>query len=93
MQIIKQGKVGEKYNLGGNNEWENIALARYICEQMDKIQPQKESYTSLLEFVTDRPGHDFRYAIDFSKITNELGWKPQETLETGMNKTILSNIS
>ncbi len=88
MQIIKQGKMGENYNLGGNNEWENISLANYICEQFDKLLPRNESYLSLLEFVKDRPGHDFRYAIDISKVKNELGWEPQETLETGMVKTI-----
>jgi len=88
MQILKHGKTGECYNIGGNNEWENIALARYICEQMDLMLPSKESYTSLLKFVTDRPGHDFRYAIDAEKMRRELGWKPQETVESGIKKTI-----
>jgi dTDP-glucose 4,6-dehydratase len=88
MQIIKQGRLGENYNLGGNNEWENIQLARYICEQFDKLYPRDKPYSSLLEFVSDRPGHDFRYAIDTSKIKNDLGWEPKETLKSGMNKTI-----
>lgn len=88
LQIIKHGKVGDCYNLGGNNEWENLQLARYICEQLDKIHPREKSYTSLLQFVTDRPGHDFRYAIDTAKIKRELNWEPRETLETGMRKTI-----
>ncbi len=88
LRIIKQGKTGERYNLGGNNEWENINLARYICEQFDKLRPGETSHTSLLKFVTDRPGHDFRYAIDTTKIRNELGWQPQETLESGIKKTI-----
>ena len=88
MTIIKQGKVGESYNIGGNNEWENIALARYICEQMDTLLPRDQSYTSLLEFVTDRLGHDFRYAIDTTKIQDELNWSPQETLQSGIKKTI-----
>ncbi len=88
MQILKHGKTGECYNIGGNNEWENIALARYICEQLDLMLPSKESYTSLLKFVTDRPGHDFRYAINAEKIRRELGWKPQETVESGIKKTI-----
>ena len=88
MQIIKQGKVGEAYNLGGNNEWENLALAKYICEAFDRLLPRAESYSSLIDFVTDRKGHDFRYAMDISKIKNELAWEPRETLETGMKKTI-----
>lgn len=88
MQIIKHGKVGEAYNIGGNNEWENIALARYICEQLDTLRPRQTSYTNLLEFVTDRKGHDFRYAIDATKIKHELNWEPQETLESGMKKTL-----
>lgn len=64
VKIITHGKVGENYNVGGNNEWENLKLARYICEQMNSIKPADMDYTSLLEFVTDRKGHDFRYAID-----------------------------
>jgi dTDP-glucose 4,6-dehydratase len=88
MQIIGNGRVGESYNIGGNNEWENIALARYICEQLDEIKPAEQSYTSLLKFVTDRPGHDFRYAIDTTKINKELSWSPKETLASGIKKTI-----
>ena len=88
MQIIYNCNVGESYNVGGNNEWENIALARYICEQMDALKPMNAPYSSLLQFVTDRPRHDFRYAIDTTKITTELGWTPQDTLASGMQKTI-----
>jgi dTDP-glucose 4,6-dehydratase len=88
LQIIKQGKVGERYNLGGNNEWENLELARYICKQLDEIKPHEVSHETLLEFVTDRPGHDFRYAIDTSKIKRELNWEPKETLESGIRMTI-----
>lgn len=88
LQIIKEGKVGERYNLGGNNEWENIVLAKYICEVLDKTHPRESSYSSLIEFITDRPGHDFRYAIDITKINRELGWEPHETLESGIKKTI-----
>ena len=80
--------MGESYNIGGNNEWENSALANIICEQMNLLNPGKPSYTSLLQFVRDRPGHDFRYAMDIRKIQRELGWAPQETLETGLRKTI-----
>lgn len=88
MDILKHGKLGERYNIGANNEWENITLARFICEQMDKLFPRKESYLSLLDFVKDRPGHDFRYAIDASKIRHELNWSPKETFESGLKKTI-----
>lgn len=86
--IIKKGKVGNTYNIGGNNEWENITLAKYICEEIDRLRPQSKSHKTLLNFVTDRPGHDFRYAIDTSKIEKELHWKPHESLETGLKKTI-----
>jgi len=88
LAILKTGKIGEQYNLGGNNEWENIALATHICELMDKHMPRASSYKDLLQFVTDRPGHDFRYAIDSSKIEKMLGWRPRETLASGLEKTI-----
>lgn len=88
LSILKNGRVGEQYNLGGNNEWENLALATYVCELMDKTAPKAASYKTLLQFVTDRAGHDFRYAIDFNKIKNELGWQPKETLVSGLEKTI-----
>lgn len=88
MAVINNGRVGESYNIGGNNEWENITLAKFICEQLDKIKPGKKSYTDLIEFVTDRPGHDFRYAINSTKILHDLGWQPRETFETGIVKTI-----
>lgn len=93
MKIIEAGKNGESYDMGGDNEWENMKLATYICEQMDKLKPRKESYKSLLQFVTDRPGHDFRYAIDSTKIKSELSWKPQETFASGIAKTIAFYIS
>lgn len=86
--IIKKGKLGDTYNIGGNNEWENIALAKYICEEMDKVHPQAQSHKTLLTFVTDRLGHDFRYAIDTTKIERDLNWKPEETLQSGLKKTI-----
>lgn len=88
MAILKHGKVGERYNLGGNNEWENIQLAQYICEQLDQRFPREKSYAALLSFVTDRPGHDFRYAVDTTKMKRELNWEPQETLASGIQKTI-----
>ena len=86
--VLKQGKTGNRYMMGGNNEWENLALATFICEEMDKRKPQKIAYKNLLNFVTDRSGHDFRYAIDSTKMERELGWRPQETLKTGIIKTL-----
>ena len=86
--ILKKGKIGHTYNVGGLNEWENISLAKFICEQMDKLHPQKQSHKALLSFVTDRPGHDFRYAVDASKIKKELHWSPKQTLESGIKQTV-----
>ncbi|MHB1221238.1 MAG: dTDP-glucose 4,6-dehydratase [Gammaproteobacteria bacterium] len=88
LKVIKNGRLGESYNIGGHNEWENLKLAQYICEQMDKLYPRDTSYSTLLQFVNDRAGHDFRYAIDTRKISEELQWKPDETLESGIVKTI-----
>jgi len=88
MAVLERGKSGESYNVGGNNEWENLTLATYICEQLDSVRPQASSYKDLLQFVTDRAGHDFRYAIDSSKIMQELEWQPKETVESGIQKTI-----
>ena len=84
------GKPGETYNIGGRNERNNLYIANAICEILDEVQPGKKgSYKSQITFVKDRPGHDRRYAIDASKIENELGWKAAETFETGIRKTIL----
>jgi len=88
LAILKKGKIGDSYNIGGHNEWENLALAKYMCIQLDKLAPKNISHESLLQFVTDRPGHDFRYAINPEKISSELNWAPIETLETGLLKTI-----
>lgn len=88
MTILKHGESGETYNIGGNNEWENLTLARYICQQLDILLPHQHSYVDLLQFVTDRKGHDFRYAIDNTKISSTLNWQPQENLETGLAKTL-----
>lgn len=93
MAILNNGKIGETYNIGGNNEWENLELVKYICELIDKKFPQAQPCSSLIRFVTDRAGHDFRYAINDLKIRQELGFKPQETLETGLAKTIQHYIS
>jgi len=89
-EVVNRGKVGETYNIGGNNEIQNIKLVKSICKVLDKIRPRSngDSYVKLITYVKDRPGHDLRYAIDSSKIKNELGWKPNETFETGLLKTI-----
>lgn len=87
-QIIRRGRLGEAYNVGGNNEWTNLAIVQKICHLLDALKPRASSYADLITFVTDRPGHDWRYAIDASKIQQELGWFPAETFETGIAKTL-----
>lgn len=89
-QVITQGTVGETYNIGGHNEKQNLEVVKTICKILDELRPQNnsQSYESLITFVKDRPGHDLRYAIDATKIEHELGWKPQETFETGIRKTV-----
>lgn len=83
------GKAGETYNIGGHNEWTNIDLIRLLCDLMDeKLGRQKGESQELITYVTDRAGHDLRYAIDASKIDNELGWRPEYTFEQGLAKTI-----
>jgi dTDP-glucose 4,6-dehydratase len=87
--ILHKGKNGETYNVGGHNEWTNIDLIRLLCNQMDeKLGKEKGTSQKLITFVTDRAGHDLRYAIDATKIENELGWKPSVTFEEGLSKTI-----
>ncbi len=88
-RVLKAGSTGEVYNIGGLNEKTNLDIAHTICDLLDEIRPKKEgAYKSQITFVTDRPGHDRRYAIDASKIESELDWKPAETFETGIRKTI-----
>ena len=89
LKVITKGQVGETYNIGGSNEKKNIEVVKLICSLLDEIQPIDISYASLIKHVPDRPGHDLRYAIDSSKIQNDLGWKPEENFETGIKKTIL----
>ena len=89
-QVVTQGVVGETYNIGGHNEKQNIEVVKTICKILDELKPQAngQTYESLITFVKDRPGHDLRYAIDATKIQNELGWTPTETFETGIRKTV-----
>jgi len=87
--IYNKGETGETYNIGGNNEWTNIALIHKLCEVMDKkLSREKGTSAKLITFVTDRAGHDMRYAIDSSKIQKELGWKPSLQFEEGIEKTV-----
>ncbi len=87
--IFHKGKIGETYNIGGHNEWTNIALVKELCKQMDeKLNREKGESEKLITYVTDRAGHDLRYAIDATKLKNELGWLPSLQFEEGISKTI-----
>ncbi|CAO3440051.1 dTDP-glucose 4,6-dehydratase [Azospirillum argentinense] len=86
--VLDKGAIGESYNIGGYNERTNLDVVRTICALLDEMAPAGAPHDRLITFVADRPGHDKRYAIDASKITRELGWKPQETFETGLRKTV-----
>jgi len=95
VEVVTRGKVGETYNIGGHNEKRNLEVVETICDLLDEMVPLagvdrglRRSYRELITFVKDRPGHDRRYAIDASKIERELGWKPQETFESGIRKTV-----
>ncbi|MDC3212106.1 dTDP-glucose 4,6-dehydratase [Pseudoalteromonas distincta] len=99
-KVVTEGRVGETYNIGGHNEMQNIEVVRTICDILDELAPSKlreikcksgkpvSTYSSLISYVSDRPGHDRRYAIDSTKIDNELNWKPVETFATGLRKTV-----
>ncbi len=86
--VVRRGRLGESYNIGGNSELSNIELVRRICAMLDAMIPAAASYDSLIRFVTDRLGHDWRYAMNIDKIGGELGWSPAESLESGLEKTI-----
>ncbi len=89
-RVLEDGRVGETYNIGGWNEKANLDVVRTICARLDEIRPRADSkpYAEQITYVKDRPGHDRRYAIDAHKIERELGWKPQETFESGIRKTV-----
>lgn len=87
--VVTRGEIGETYNIGGHNEKKNIEVVETICDLLDELRPKAQGcYREQITFVADRPGHDRRYAIDASKIQRELGWKPQETFESGIRKTV-----
>ncbi|MCW2274278.1 dTDP-glucose 4,6-dehydratase [Rhodoblastus acidophilus] len=88
LTILTLGRVGEKYNVGGRNERRNIDIVRRICDILDRARPGAESRQNLITFVTDRPGHDHRYAIDATKLETELGWRAKENFDTGIEKTV-----
>jgi dTDP-glucose 4,6-dehydratase len=89
-QIMTSGRIGQTYNIGGNAEMENILIVQMICDILDEIKPPADGNPrrNLITFVKDRPGHDRRYAIDFSKLKKELGWSPKESFKSGLRKTI-----
>jgi dTDP-glucose 4,6-dehydratase len=86
--VFNEGRYGETYNIGGKNERNNLYIAHKICEVLDEIQSKETSYKEQITFVTDRPGHDLRYAIDADKLESELSWKADENFESGILKTI-----
>jgi len=86
--VIRRGRLGETYNIGGINEWANINIAKLICSLLDEMFPADKPYADLITYVQDRPGHDWRYAIDAAKMAEELSWEPDETFETGIRKTV-----
>ena len=88
--VLDKGEIGQTYNVGGNNEIKNIDVVETICGILDNLIPRRdaESYKKLINFVKDRPGHDFRYAIDANKINSQLGWSPKESFESGIEKTV-----
>jgi dTDP-glucose 4,6-dehydratase len=90
-EVLKQGHIGETYNVGGWNEKTNLEVVETLCTILDELKPKPDgkSYADQITFVKDRPGHDRRYAIDASKLERDLGWRPQETFETGLRKTVI----
>jgi dTDP-glucose 4,6-dehydratase len=88
LTVLSNGELGRSYNIGGENEAKNIDLVNMICAHLDKMRPKDTPYSEQITFVTDRPGHDMRYAIDPTRIRDELNWRPSVTLEEGLEKTV-----
>jgi|TARA_B110000977_G_scaffold23437_1_gene28216 dTDP-glucose 4,6-dehydratase len=88
LTVLTKGKIGRTYNIGGENEATNLELVKMICDLLDELCPKNEKYAELIKFVADRPGHDQRYAIDPTRLRNELNWRPSVTLEQGLRKTV-----
>jgi dTDP-glucose 4,6-dehydratase len=90
IRVLEAGRIGETYNIGGWNEMANIDVVQTICNRLDALRPRADGkkYAEQITYIKDRPGHDRRYAIDARKIERELGWKPQETFTTGIQKTV-----
>jgi dTDP-glucose 4,6-dehydratase len=88
LMVLDKGRIGRSYNIGGENEARNIDLVRMICAILDRERPEAAPHDRLISFVADRPGHDARYAIDPTRIREELGWRPSVTLEEGLEKTV-----
>ncbi len=88
VMVLERGRIGEKYNIGGRNERTNLQVVERVCEIMDRMAPKAYPHRDLVRFVTDRPGHDQRYAIDADKTEQELGWRAQETFESGIERTV-----
>jgi dTDP-glucose 4,6-dehydratase len=86
--VLARGRIGDTYNIGGQNELKNLDVVNAICSVLDELQPATQPHNKLITYVTDRPGHDRRYAMNIGKIESELGWRPRETFATGIRKTI-----
>jgi dTDP-glucose 4,6-dehydratase len=90
--ILRQGKIGDVYNVGGHNEWANIDIVKLICDLFDELKPREQSYHSLIRFVTDRPGHDWRYAIDSTKLVKALHWSATMDFKAHLKRLVLLDL-